>query len=217
VHFTLGTPEEGGDQFPPQVLSLRERFVIKGQRVLYDVLLAKQSHLLDRLYDLIVRTYQALVKPWLRGVPTEKRALDGGNWYGNDSAWRMVVDLMRIIIFADENGHLAETPRRRVFSVIDGIIGGENDGPLTPDAREAGIIIAGFNPLAVDIAGTRLMGFDWRRLKWIQRMLNDHFYVSSTDSISVASGKPELASVMRSASRFLSFIPHPGWRDHIEV
>lgn len=28
IHYTLGTPEEGGDQFPSKVLSLREELIV---------------------------------------------------------------------------------------------------------------------------------------------------------------------------------------------
>jgi uncharacterized protein (DUF362 family) len=216
VHYTLGTPDEGGDQFPAGALSFKETFIVKGQRFLSDSILAKHSRVLDRIYDYAVAIYRASVKPWLKGIPAEKRVLDGGNWYGNDSAWRMVVDLMRIIIFADQQGHLLQVPQRKVFSVVDGIVGGENNGPLTPDAREVGVIMAGFNPLAVDIVGTRLMGFDWRKLKWIQRLLDDGFYVS-VDGIRTVSEQPELSALLSSGSRYLDFVPHPGWRGHIEV
>lgn len=216
VHYTLGTPEEQGDQFPPGALTTTERRLVRGQRFLYDALLARQKRGLDWLYRGAILAYGALVKPWLGSVPPAKRVLDGGNWHGNDSAWRMVVDLVRVVEFADETGRLASTPQRRIFSIVDGIIGGENDGPLAPDAKEAGIIMAGFNPVAVDIVGTRLMGFDWRKLKWIQSMLDNDFHVS-TQGIQVVSDKPELTQILSSRSGFLNFLPHPGWRGHIDA
>lgn len=61
-----------------------------------------------------------------------KKILEGGNWYGNDSAWRMACDLLRIFLFADKDGNIHEKLVRRVFSIVDGIIGGEGNGPLAP-------------------------------------------------------------------------------------
>ena len=140
VHYTLGTPDQGGDQFPENTLTRRERIIVQSQRYLYDALLARQDPALERVYNSIVKTYRRLVKPWFGGVSPEKRLLDGGNWHGNDSAWRMAVDLMRIAILADKEGTLKETPQRKIFSVVDGIIGGENNGPLVPDRQISGVI-----------------------------------------------------------------------------
>jgi uncharacterized protein (DUF362 family) len=216
VHYTLGTPDQGGDQFPAHTLSKREKIIIQSQRFLYDALLARQDPALERVYNSIVKCYHSLVKPWFGGISTEKRLLDGGNWHGNDSAWRMAVDLMYIAFFADKEGELKETPQRKIFSVVDGIIGGENNGPLVPDAKAAGVILAGFNPLAVDIVGTRLMGFDWKKIKWITNMLNEQFYTSITD-IRIISPNEAFLSSLNSNDQLLRFLPHPGWQGFIEI
>ncbi|WP_376790011.1 DUF362 domain-containing protein [Thermoflexus sp.] len=47
-----------------------------------------------------------------------------------------------------------------VVSVIDGIIGMEGDGPLFGTPVPHGVLAVGKDPLAVDVVGTRLMGFD---------------------------------------------------------
>jgi len=38
---------------------------------------------------------------------------------------------------------MRERPQRRVFAVVDGIIGGEGDGPMNNSARKCGVLIAG--------------------------------------------------------------------------
>lgn len=45
------------------------------------------------------------------------------------------------------------------FSVIDGIVGMQGKGPSGGTAKEAGILLGGINPHAVDLAGLRVMGF----------------------------------------------------------
>jgi hypothetical protein len=60
------------------------------------------------------------------------------------------------------------------------------------------------------------MGFDWRKLKWIQSMLDNDFHVS-TQGIQIVSDKPELTQILSSRSGFLNFLPHPGWRGHIDA
>jgi hypothetical protein len=72
------------------------------------------------------------------------------------------VDLHKIAIYADKDGVIRDTPQRTYFSVLDGIIGME--GPMTydstPDPRPTGVVVAGKNPVAVDIVGSRIMGFN---------------------------------------------------------
>jgi hypothetical protein len=148
-------------------------------------------------------------------VASEKAILDAGNWYGNDSAWRMVVDLAHIILFADSNGLLCDIPQRKVFSVVDGIIGGENNGPLTPDAKPSGVVIAGFNPLATDIACTAMMGLNHQKLKWVEYMLHKQFYID-INRINIL-GEKKLSSALTKPGRYLEFKPHPGWQGHIEL
>jgi hypothetical protein len=154
-------------------------------------------------------------------VSSEKRLLDAGNWYGNDSAWRMVVDLFRIFHFADRNGVLQSRPQRRTFSVIDGIIGGENKGPLAPDPKPSSVLLAGENLLATDLVATRLMGFDPMKVRTYSFLLKESdrdYGIHSLDEIEVVASPQEWSTCLADrTSRFLDFKPHPGWIGHIEM
>jgi len=89
------------------------------------------------------------------------------NWYGSDTVWRASVDLMKILIYSDKKGKLHKKPQRKFFSIIDGIIGGEGEGPLAPTPKYCGIILAGSDPIEVDATAAKIMGFDPRKLKII--------------------------------------------------
>ncbi len=220
VHYTLGSPEDGGDQYPSQTLSGRERLLVKTQRFLFDALLSKKSPALDSVFMFITKFYRRMLRPVFGSVSQEKALLDAGNWHGNDTAWRMVSDLMKISIYADRNGILQESQQRKVFSIIDGIIGGENNGPLTPDEKKAGVVIAGFNPLAVDLAGIRLMGFDWKKLKWAVNLLsNEHldFILRNVKNIEIVANIDKYNEMFKLSDGLLSFRPHPGWEHNIEI
>jgi uncharacterized protein (DUF362 family) len=218
VHYTLGTPEKGGDQFPPNLLLGREEFLVKSQRLLYDALLSKRDPFLDKVYHVIARAYKKILQPARWGVSPDKRILDAGNWYGNDSAWRMVVDLMRIILFADREGRICKAPQRRIFSFVDGIIGGENDGPLSPDAVASGVVVAGANLLAVDIVGTMLMGLHFSKLKWITYLLESRLFgICSERDIEVVSSVPDLSEILETGAGLMRFRPHPGWKGHLDT
>jgi uncharacterized protein (DUF362 family) len=88
----------------------------------------------------------------------------GGAWPGNDTAWRMALDVARIIRFARPDGSIATDPQRSHLVLVDGIVAGEAEGPLSPSPVPAGILIFSDDPVAADVACARLMGFEPDRI-----------------------------------------------------
>jgi uncharacterized protein (DUF362 family) len=220
VHYTLGSPSEGGDQYPDDLLTTREHMAIKFERWMYDHFLAKRTHIHELIHRFIYGfLYLRIFSHFGFGISPEKRLKDTGNWYGNDSAWRMVVDLAKVINFADKEGNLQKNPPRRIFSVIDGIVSGENNGPLNPDPKYSGVLIGGDNLLAVDIVATRLMGFDPNKLKQFTMLDSNYdFGPRKLEDIEIKSNWPEVINdINNPQNRFLSIMPHPGWIGHIEI
>ena len=221
IHYRLGTPKEGGDQLPDGQ-GRKDRLIIRAQRWLFDKALARQTLWGDRVYKAARASYRTVVRPLIR--PSKSTvAYDSGNWYGNDSAWRMTADLAKILFFADAEGRLHAAPQRRMFCIVDGIIGGDNKGPLEPDAVHAGCLIAGRNPFAVDLVAARLMGFDVGTLKQFDILSSDRwrFGLRSTSEVDIQidgtqiSGNGFFESSLRAP--VYAFKPHPGWKGHIEV
>ncbi|MEE9207610.1 MAG: DUF362 domain-containing protein [Gemmatimonadota bacterium] len=89
---------------------------------------------------------------------------EGGCHPGNDTLWRTVLDLNIALVYGRRDGSLADSPQRAAVHVIDGIIGGEGDGPLRPDPKPAGLLVASLDPVALEAIGAELMGFDSRNL-----------------------------------------------------
>jgi hypothetical protein len=133
----------------------------------------------------------------------------------------MVIDLNRILLYADSNGTVHTAPVRRFFSLVDGIVGGEGNGPLDPTPRRSGVILAGFNPLAVDLACARVMGFNHRLIPMLHRALQSHRLPLARfafEDARIASNEPSFdGPIAELRGRLLAFEPHFGWRDHIEV
>jgi hypothetical protein len=156
-------------------------------------------------------------------VSGETLILDGGNWHGNDSAWRMTSDLAKILFFADRQGLMQTTPQRRIFCVVDGIIGGKDHGPLAPTAKACGCLVVGANPFAVDLVSTRLMGFDPRKIRQFDLVSDPawDFGLRSFADIEIHTGDRVIpgAEFFSPSSRepYFAFNPHPGWKGHIEV
>jgi hypothetical protein len=221
VHYRLGTPSRGGDQLPDDCPAADVR-MIRAQRWLFDHALAKQSRLGDLIYKLAFSGYNKFIKP-VRGPSPATVAANSGNWHGNDSAWRMTVDLAKIIHFADADGRLRATPQRQLFCLVDGIIGGEKDGPLVPKAKASGCLVAGSNPWAVDLTTARLMGFDVRKIKMFsiacQDFLNGGGASSRPLRLLTDHGEVEGASFFSPQNRdaLLAFEPPVAWASHIEI
>lgn len=220
VHYILGSPSEGGDQFPDNLFTPMERNLIRIERWMYDHFLAKQSILLEYVHRSIYWLHGTCMKPFGITVPKSKRVFDAGAWHGNDCAWRFVIDLPRIVTFSDTNGILHNIPQRKIVSLIDGVIAGDNKGPLEPDSKHTGIIITSHNMIAADLVGTRLMGFDYRKLK-IFRILQDSYFdfgVHKPEDIAVKSNVKEYEECFNNdTSRYLAFKAHPGWQGAIEI
>ncbi len=221
VHYSLGSVAEGGDQYPPNHFTTLEERLIKTERWMYDTFLARQSVPLEYVHRSVYWLHGKFIKPFGIGVEKKKRLLDVGNWYGNDSAWRMSVDLLKLLNFADKDGVLRNTPQRRLFTVIDGIIGGENEGPLDPDPHYSGILLASENLLAADVVGTRLMGFDPLKVKMFTYLLNENdwdYGIRKIEDIQVKTSVEDWKNCLADKeNKFLNYKPYPGWIGQLEV
>jgi hypothetical protein len=64
-----------------------------------------------------------------------------GSWYGNDTVWRMVLDLNRILIYGRADGTMSDMPQRTIWSLTDAIVIGDGEGPLAPKPRLLGVAL----------------------------------------------------------------------------
>lgn len=99
-------------------------------------------------------------------------------WYGNDTTWRMVLDLNQLVTFGRADGTLADTAQRELYSLCDGIIAGQGDGPLKPDPLALGIVSFSNNAALNDIAVANLMGME---VKMIPLLRNAQNQINETD------------------------------------
>ena len=210
-HHREGTPDAGGDQFPHGGVKQKlERSAVAGFKRLFP--------LLGPLRRLIAAPVKGLGKRVFG--ETNVDTIRSGNWHGNDTTWRTCIDLNRILLYADAQGTLQPKPTRRFFSIVDGIVAGEGNGPLDPTPKEVGVVIAGSNPVAVDLACARIMGFDWEKLPMLSRALASHplsLGGFGPDSVRGRSNdarcQGSLADVRPPAGIFR---PSMGWMGHVE-
>lgn len=184
-HFCIGTPDQGGDEFPSSAVK-------------------------HKVQSKLITVFKSAAKsgPWWG--PVAKRVgtrifgdtgsvVRSGNWHGNDTTWRMVLDLNRALFEFGGDGQPRTKPLR-YLSIVDGIIAGEGNGPMEADAKPCGVLLAGTNPFAVDFVAAELMGFDWRKVPMIREGIT-----------------PEQVQVTPELGEVFQFKPHFGWKGHIEA
>ena len=83
-----------------------------------------------------------------------------GSWFGNDTIWRTVLDLNKIVFFADRDGVMRDEPQRRMVALCDMVTVGQGEGPLLPEPGEWHMLAFCDDPCVHDVAMARMMGTD---------------------------------------------------------
>jgi len=206
-HHTEGTPEEGGDQFPKATAKARLEHSWMGTAKRW----LKNKPALSRLFV-------PLKKLGRLYFGDTQKVVRSGNWHGNDTCWRMVLDLNKCLFFFDGAGAPRAKPIR-YLAVVDGIVGGEGNGPMAPDAKPCGAIIAGTHPAAVDAVAATVMGFDWSKIRLLRQsfaMGQMNFTPFQGSDIQVLSNHAPWRGGIQSMTGAAEFRPHFGWVGAIE-
>ncbi|MFC1762301.1 DUF362 domain-containing protein [Planctomycetota bacterium] len=148
AHHRRGTPQHGGDEFRSDPLGLLA--------------------CLSSFHDLVQRSqpgtlYGHSLRLFLRGLRSLIRRIAptmNGAWSGNDTCWRMAIDIARLIGYARRDGSISSELQRPHLALLDGIIGGDGNGPLNPRPVESGVLVFADNPVDLDFCATRIMGYD---------------------------------------------------------
>ena len=128
-----------------------------------------------------------------------------GNWYGNDTLWRTILDLNNIIRYADRDGHVSPGMKRKMFFFVDGIIAGEGDGPLQNKPKRSGLIAASDTSVHLDRLLSTMMGYDAEKIPHIiMAERKKAFDVSSNDD-------QIYSNVMNLRNINMKFRPPVGW------
>lgn len=159
-------------------------------------------------------TYAALCSKRLHGGDLE------GKWAGNDTTWRMVLDLNRVVQYGRVDGTLADERQRRVYSLTDGIVAGEHNGPLAPEPLPLGAVTFAAASAYADAVHLALMHFDRQRVALVREAFAAMRYP-------LTDGRPEEAEVRcqdvsytldEVAARFgRGFRPPDGWTGRVEA
>lgn len=214
-HHTFGAPDEGGDEVPE--LTWRRRLERRGVRLLRSTALA--------LPGLGPRLFVRAKRAGRVAFGDTESVVRSGNWFGNDTTWRMCLDLNKALLFGRSDGRLhgvAERSRRRYLTLVDGIVAGDGRGPMNPDPVDAGVLVFGTDPAVVDAACATLMGFDVDKIPIVREAFRARG-AAITDvaraDIRVRSDEPAWDKPLDGIEpeALFRFNSHFGWTGHIEA
>jgi uncharacterized protein (DUF362 family) len=213
-HHTEGNPAAGGDEHPnPDLKHRTERKLVSAVRD--------------------ISRSVPVVGPWVHRLARSagkqvfgdtESTIRSGNWFGNDTVWRMCLDLNKIVAYGNADGSLREpvaANRKRHYVLVDGIIAGQGRGPLNPDPLPAGVVLFGIDPPSVDAACAYLMGFDPAKISIVAHAFKSREFPLSTHSWRDITLRSNHAAWNRGLAEIayndtLHFAPHFGWKGHIE-
>lgn len=206
-HHKAGAYEEGGDEYKHK--DLRKSLIVK----LKDHIPLSRN----RLEAFIMRGCYAAIYYSKMVIPFKDDYRLGG-WYGNHTLAKTIVDLNKVIFYADKNGILRDIPQRKIFTIVDGIIAGEKEGPMANTAKKCGVLIAGYSPVAVDIVSCTVMGFDYTKIPTIKLAMGSQKYKifdGDIESIEILADKCHSLEQVYDVFN-CKLMPPEGWTGHIE-
>ncbi len=210
-HHTEGSPRDGGDQFP----DMGTRQILEQRSVHFARRLALGLPVLGP------KICQKLRGPGAVAFGANDKVIRSGNWHGNDTTWRMVLDLNRCLLYGNPDGSLRRDNPKRYYTLIDGIVGMDGMGPMQGDPVRSNVVVCGADPVAVDMVAARVMGFDWRKIPVIREAFSIGAMPITNctpEAVNVESDIPDWngAFLDIETKEFLVFKPHFGWAGQIE-
>lgn len=213
AHYRIGSPKKGGDEYPNDT-NLLMKMYRWFWAISKDYFLGKNTMFGRYVYYYIIRILMVLCRRTYVYF-TGKHVVEKGGWYGNDTCWRMCLDLNYILRYSNKDGVITDTPQRQYFCIVDGIIAGEEDGPLSPTPKEAGVIMASNNPYYADYVSAHIMGFDPMKVPYIKNcQIGGRLPEMSFDKMAVICKIGDKEVNYKDVN--LHFKAQAGWAGHIE-
>lgn len=151
-HHRIGGADNGGDCYPGNDLVKRA----------LETILDRQNMTTSMAKGKMLATVGTQLERVMR-LQGDEIGVEGA-WSGNETVSRMCLDLNRILLYGKTDATLSETVQRQVIHIVDAVIGGQGDGPLSSDELPIGLILAGENAAAIDWVGAHLLGYDARKI-----------------------------------------------------
>ncbi len=213
-HHRFGDKKHGGDEYEKNSLLLKISSRLLDLR---NMLQYKKMYILAKIINKISNICERADKKFF-----SKEQNREGSWHGNDTIWRTIIDINRIIKYADKEGKLCDTPQRKIFAIADMIIVGEKEGPLLPSPKYGGIIAMGEDLVCFDEVVATILGLDINKIPLFQHLREKRKYpiVKENEHALIVSNSEKLnnkAISQITKEETINIEPSSGWKGYIEI
>lgn len=201
-HRRPGSLDDGGDSYPTYP-SRAFRARMTARRLKRAAIRMMNS----KTYDFLRSVIRSSLSPRIQHKSSWEPVV--GDWYGNDTLWRTILDLNLIMLHANKSGVNFSSRSRRFLGIIDGVVGQDHDGPISGKAVRSRVLIASTDPVAADSLGAILMGFaPWK----IPTIANVNRPICEALGSPIIGNESFLGNVTIEEA-VTSFVPPMGWRE----
>ena len=102
---------------------------------------------------------------------------------------------------------------RKYFTVIDGICGGQGQGPFCPYSKKSNTLIAGEDLLASDCVAARYMGLNPKKIKYLNYFLDNEYDGVTLDNIDVLLNGKNMNNFFNNNSKYLDYDVVEQWKE----
>ncbi len=201
-HHRVGSQERGGDEYPEFNPFMWFKWnlwsLLKTHKVFLPLAIIVKNTYLNICGNSSLSEYHL----------TSNDVMEG-SWYGNDTIWRSILDINKILFYADKNGIMTSKVQRTYFCIVDGVISAEKEGPLHGTPRKTGVIMGGLNPVAVDNVCAEIMGFDYMKIPQLRESFESRFW-ELVDFV------PEEVTTNLECLPNFRFSASHGWKGYVE-
>jgi uncharacterized protein (DUF362 family) len=196
-HHRKGGTKVGGDCYPG------DNFFRRNAEHIYDFANSRRGKI---SYAVGIRLAALL---WRLSLPKSTDS-EAAGWYGNDTTWRMVLDLNKIALFGTKEGKIMPEKQRHYYSLGDGIIGGQGDGPLDPDPLPLGVVTFTNHSGMHDVLCAIMMKFDFKKIN----MLRTVYKLSEKDDVKIYLNN-QISTFNDFEKIAIDTLPPPGWVNYL--
>ena len=106
---------------------------------------------------------------------------------------------------------ISDSKKRVLYSLSDGIVGGQGDGPLHPEPLPLGIVMFTNSSYLNDVAVCKLFGFDMEKIPLIKKA----FEYCDFENSEIEIDGNKVANLGELSSESIKVEPPPGWKDSL--
>lgn len=207
AHHTRGTVEQGGDEFSK--FNYKNWFKYRVWTLLNSNKLGLSVATgIKMFFQKFVWKGKTMKEYNMQHRPSH---FSEGSWHGNDTIWRCVKDLNKIIYYADKKGNMTQEKQRKYLCIVDAVIAGEGEGPMEQTNKNFGVVFGGENPVYIDYVVSLFMKYDYRNIPTVREgFVNKWWNIvdKNPEQVNIV-GNKDISEVRQ------YFVPTFGWQERL--